>query len=68
MTCHRPPLNKKSLRDLAADVFGQERAVDWMGAPNILLNGKLPVEVMHTTEGRIELERILNSIQYGGVC
>lgn len=68
MTRHRPPLNKKSLYALAAEIFGKERGGDWMSAPNILLNGKFPAEVMHTTEGRIELERILNSIQYGGVC
>ena len=68
MSCHHSPLNKKHLRDLAAEVFGKEHADAWMNSSNILLNGKSPSEVLHTTKGKIELERILKSIQYGGLC
>lgn len=60
--------NKKSLRALVDKVLGPDKADHWLFEPNLSLNGKSPNEVIQTRQGRVELVKILNAIQYGGVC
>jgi uncharacterized protein (DUF2384 family) len=60
-------LNKQQVIDAAIQTFGTEdKAHQWLDTYHIQLGVK-PIENLETPEGLLNVMRILNSIQYGGV-
>lgn len=50
----------------AVDIFSDpEVAGDWLKSPNIVLNGRKPIDLMETLDGVRKFQTILGRIAYG---
>ena len=55
----------RAVRQYAASVFGSvERADEWLGRANVVLDGQAPVEAIETVEGHRAVVAELKRIEY----
>jgi putative toxin-antitoxin system antitoxin component (TIGR02293 family) len=56
----------KSILDLGKTVLGSETHLkDWLKKPLLLLDGRIPLDLMKTESGRRKVESALHQIQHG---
>lgn len=58
--------NKRDLISYAVKVLGcSKKAHSWLYKPNKAMGNTVPQAIMHTEEGRKEIEEILGRIEHG---
>lgn len=63
---HDPLDEQRRVKKLAGQVFGDEqKAMHWLSTPKDRLSGRSPLEMLETSQGLQEVERVLIALQEG---